>query len=194
MAQIKEKENELPQIGDFSWGNKSKRKKRRPLASTSTVNGLTSVSVPQRAEINDPIFQLKGQKMTTQRVVDEQLANTIAMVLLSESTFHISYGPNDEVHLKELYTKTTQSFIKDKSELIKYETGFRVDTEYISDENFVNFPEFQRSLTCTGASLSPCQHDFRVSNYFNPIFCSKTLTLILILFFAEIFEWSLTHE
>ncbi|XP_060607642.1 muscle M-line assembly protein unc-89-like isoform X10 [Ruditapes philippinarum] len=79
MAQIKEKENELPQIGDFSWGNKSKRKKRRPLASTSTVNGLTSVSVPQRAEINDPIFQLKGQKMTTQRVVDEQLANTIAM-------------------------------------------------------------------------------------------------------------------
>ena len=185
MAEIKEKENVLPQIGDCSLGNKSKKKKRRPPASTSSNNGLSSVSVPQRAEISDPIFQLKGQKMNTQRVIDEQLANTIAMVLLSESTFYVSYGPNDDIHFRELYTKTTPSFIKDKSELMKYKTGLSADSEYVSGEKLVKFPEFQRSLTCTGESLSPCLHDFRVSNSFK-FTCSNINSSFLFLFFRNI--------
>lgn len=162
----KEKENMLPQITDVSWSKKSKRRKRAALASTSSVNGSISVSVPQRGEINDPLFQLKGQKMNTQRVVDEQLASTIAMVLLSESTFEISCSPYDkEFQWKELSTKTIQSFIKEYSEISKFEKSFSFDViENISGQKNANkFPEFRRSLTCDGAGLSPCEYKHMVS-------------------------------
>lgn len=154
----REKESTLPNITEIGWNTKSKLKRRAPHASPSSVNGSSSVSVPPCGEITGPIFQLTGQKMNTERVVDDQIAKAIATVFLSETTFSISCSPYlQEFHLKELSTKTTLRFIKDQSELSKLKQECDFSITEICDELIRNktCPAYQRSLTCDGAGLSP---------------------------------------
>lgn len=146
---LKGKENVLPHINnDIGSTMKSKRNRRTPLVSTPG-NGSFSVSVPKRTELSDPIFHLKGQRMNTKVVMDEQLANKIAMVLIARCNSDLTWDSNND--------------------------GYTQQGSDIYDN--VYLPNFKRSLTCDGTGLSPHFHFETVLLILNTLICRSLFSV-----------------